>query len=289
MLHSRTASTLLFGSILLVLFLCVATEAQQMVKRTTTKTEKFDFGVGGTVSISGAPAGSIRITGNSRNEIEVSAEIEIQAVTEADATRLAAVTTFITDESTGRAGIITVGTNNKLGDKKLWRKFPKELIGLPYRIDYTISVPRYCDLQVDGGKGDITIAGVEGMIRVNSTASASMISLVGGGFIGTFGSGTVDVTMPDRSWRGNSIDIQLGSGTMSVHLPFNLSAELDAAILRSGKIENLITGMKQRDRNAPFTERSIIARAGSGGVAMKFTVGDGTLRLVPLSSPEKGR
>lgn len=263
---------------------CFSANGQQMVKRTTSKVDKFDFGAGGTVSIAGAPIGSIRVTGSSKNEVEVSAEIEIQAPTETDAARLAAVTTFVTDESLGRTGIVSVGTHNKLGDKKLWRKFPKELMGLPFRIDYIVSVPRYCDLQIDAGKGDITVTGVEGTIRVNSTASDTMLSLVGGGFTGTFGTGTVDITMPDRSWRGNAIDVQLGSGTMTVHLPFNLSAELDARVLRSGKIENTIAGLKPRDRNSQFSDRLVIAKAGSGGVAMKFTIGDGTLRLVPIGS-----
>ena len=56
----------------------------QNVKRTTTKTDRFDFGAGGTVSIIGAPAGSITVVGSSKNEIEITAQIEIQAGSEAD-------------------------------------------------------------------------------------------------------------------------------------------------------------------------------------------------------------
>lgn len=280
----RNAIILLCGSMLLGVSANLSAQAPAMFKRTTTKTDKFDFGAGGSVSIAGAPSGSVRVTGSSKNEIEITAEIEVQAPTEADADKLASVTTFLTDESLGRAAVITTGTHNKLGGKKLWRKFPKVLMGLPFRIDYTISVPRYCDLQIDAGNGDITVAGVEGMIRINSSSGEARVSLVGGGFTGTFGSGSLDITMPDRSWRGNAIDVQLNSGTMTVHLPFNLSAELDATVLRTGMIENTLTGLKERNRNAHFTDRMIAAKAGSGGVSMKFTVGDGTLLLVPLSA-----
>ena len=65
-------------------------------------------------------------------------------------------------------------------------------------------------------------------------------------------------------------------------MPVNLSAELDAAILRKGKIDNQLLNLKPRVRTVRFTEQSIIAKAGSGGVPMKFTVGDGTLRLLQI-------
>jgi hypothetical protein len=273
-------------ALFIALFLsCSPVFAQQLIKRTTTKTDKMDFGAGGTVSVTGAPLGSIRIVGGARNEVSISAEIEMQAATEADLARLAEVTTYVLDEGSGRIGIVSSGTHNKLGDKKLWKKFPKNLMDLPFRIDYTISVPRYCDLQIDGGKGDISVSGVEGTIRTNSLESNSKLDLIGGSLSGTFGSGNVDITMPDRSWRGNAIDVQLTTGVLSVTLPANLSAELDAAILRTGKIENAFTTFKPRVRTVPFTDRSLIAKAGSGGVSMKFTVGDGTIRLIQIGKP----
>ena len=73
--------TLLLAVILAVLCLNAAADSQTLLKRTTTKTDKFDFGAGGTVSIVGAPNGSIRVVGTNRNEIEITAEIEIQAPT----------------------------------------------------------------------------------------------------------------------------------------------------------------------------------------------------------------
>ena len=62
----------------------IGQRAPGLIKRTAYKTDRFDFGVGGTVSISGAPNGSIRVEGWNNNEIEISAEIELNAATEAD-------------------------------------------------------------------------------------------------------------------------------------------------------------------------------------------------------------
>ncbi|MFT3744445.1 MAG: hypothetical protein QM785_09120 [Pyrinomonadaceae bacterium] len=72
---------------------------------------------------------------------------------------------------------------------------------------------------------------------------------------------------------------------MSVKLPSNLSAEIDASILKTGSIENLIPDLKPRDRKIPFTERSIAAKVGVGGAPLKFTVGSGNMKLERLTTP----
>jgi hypothetical protein len=273
------------------LFLCVsfAMAYGQTLKRVVTKTDKLDFGAGGTVAIVGAPTGSIRVESAERNEIEIDAEITLEAQNEADLSALESVTTFVMDESLGRVAISSVGANDTRYLKRIAKKFPRRLVGLPFQIDYVIKVPRYCDLQIDGGKGDISISGVEGAIRLTSQESNTKIDLVGGALNATIGKGKVSVTIPNRSWRGSGIDIALANGEMDVYFPVNVSAELDASILRTGKIENSLLDLKPRIRTVKFTDTSISARSGNGGVPMKFTVGDGTLRLLTLGKERTAR
>src|SRR5260221_9791673 len=76
----------------------VLAQTPSMLKRTTAKTDRFPFGAGGTVAIVGAPSGSIHVEGWSNNEVEITAEIELQAATEADLSKLAEVTGFTTEE-----------------------------------------------------------------------------------------------------------------------------------------------------------------------------------------------
>lgn len=274
--------SIFFGVFLSVFASSVFTQTPTLVKRTIYKTDKFDFGVGGTLSVAGAPNGSIRVEGWSRNEIEISAEIEINAQTEADLNELAKVTGFMLEESMGRTGIMSVGTHDKAYLKRVSKKFPKTLIGLPFKIDYVIKVPRYCDLQIDGGKGDLYIAGVEGTMKINYLDSNATLNLVGGGVFATFGGGTVAVSVPTRSWRGRFADIQLATGTMNVSLPPSLNADLDATILRTGKIDNTYADLKPKTRKDTFTDKLIAAKSGTGGIPMKFTVGDGTLNIFQL-------
>lgn len=259
--------------------------SQDMIKRKVTKTDRFDFGAGGTVAIVGAPKGSIKISPSAKNEIEITAEIELQAANEADLARLAEVTGFITDESAIRTGIVSFGTHNKLGDKKLWKKFPKHLLALPFRIDYTVTVPRYCDLEIDGGTGDLSVMGVEGSIRVNFVETDAKVEVISGASTLVFNRGKAEVAFGTRGWRNRTADVQMANGDLTVHLPSTASAQLDAVILRTGKIENSFRDLKPRDRKVPFTDRSIAAKAGVGGAPLKFTVGDGTLILKPLVLP----
>ena len=77
----------------------------------------------------------------------------------------------------------------------------------------------------------------------------------------------------------------MASGELSVELPAGLNAEFDATILRTGKIENGFTGFKPRTRHGEFTDRSIAAKSGTGVTPLKFTVGDGILKILEANRP----
>jgi len=280
----KKQNALLLALLVAAFSITALSQPKPLLKRTTYKTDKLDFGVGGTLAVTGAPVGSIRIEGWKNREIEISAEIEVNANNEADLALLGQITTFLLDESLGRVAIASVGTHDRSLVKKLGKKFPKQLLGLPFRIDYVIKVPQYCDLNIDGGHGDLSISGVEGMHKINYLDTNAKLDLKGGGVQAIFGKGTVDVTVPTPSWRGRFADVQLARGEMNIHLPDGMNAEFDATILRTGKIENGYSGFKPRVRTAEFTEKSIVAKSGVGGAALKFTVGDGTLKISSLES-----
>lgn len=263
----------------------VFTQTPQLLKRTTTKTDKLDFASGGTVAIIGAPVGSIRVKGSNKNELEITAEIEVQATNEADLALLTNVTGFVVDERLGRASIITIGTHNKLADKKLWKKFPQKLAALPFRIDYTVSVPLYSNLEIDGGKGDLSISNIEGAIKINFVETRAKIES-NGDLDAIIGNGIVEILFGTRAWRSRPASVQMATGELNIQLPFNASAEIDATILKNGVIENTFAGLTPRNRKLPFTTRVVAAKAGVGGPQLRFTVGDGNIKIVPPAKRE---
>lgn len=266
----------------LALFLCAAAAiAQPTVKRTITKSDRFDFGAGGTIAITGAPSGSITITGGQTNEVEIVAKIELAANSQSDLDKLAEITGFFADEGLSRTVISTYGMHTKQLLKRARKKIPKGLAGVAYRIDYTIRVPRYCDLEIDAGAGDLSVTGVEGSLFANLIESNASVELASGTASLTVGKGNADISLAARGWRGRSVTVSVGSGDITLHLPKTLSADIDATVLRTGVIRNDLSSLKPRDRRAPFTEKIISAKSGVGGPPFKLTVGDGSIKLLP--------
>lgn len=278
MKNQKIHNALIFGLLVFSLTMISFAQTKPFIKRTTYKSEKIEFGAGGTISIVGAPIGSIAIEGWQKNEVEISAEIEMQAETEADLAELAKVNGFVVDDSNNHLRIISVGAHDKRYVRQVAKNFPKKLIGMPYRIDFRVKVPIYCDLTVDGGKGDLNLSDVEGAIIIKYLESNAKLKLTGGAVSATFGSGAVDVTIATPSWRGRSAEIQIASGSMNVGLPPNLNAEVNASVLRAGKIENLYEFLKPRVRTK-FSEKAMLGKAGGGGATLIFTVGDGNLKI----------
>lgn len=258
---------------------------EPLLMRTTTRREARRFGYGGTVTIIGAPQGSITIEGWSKNEVEVIADIELRANTEQELNALAAVNGFVFSEDFNHLHVLTTGTHDKVYMKRVAPKFPKALLGLPWKIDYRIRVPSVTDVELNAGRGPLKLSAIVGGIRISATETDAHFTLTGGVVTATIGAGTILVTIPMRSWRGGGADIRLASGQLTVELPVGFNGDIDADVLRVGRIEESFGGLEQRA--APgLTERIIKARAGAGGAFFKFVVGDGNVVLKKISNSQ---
>jgi hypothetical protein len=249
-----------------------------ILTRTTTRHEVRRFAYGSSLTIVGAPAGSITIEGWPKSEVEITADVELRADTEADLALLSTINSFAVDEDINHLRIFTTGTHDKVFMRRVAKKFPKNLLNLPWKIDFHIRVPSNCDLEVDAGRGKISLSGVEGAISIKAVETDANLTFTGGAANITIGEGTVDVTMGMRSWRGAGALIQLAKGDLTVELPAGFNAEINADVLLSGQIENSYIPLVPLERTS-FTTRSIRGRAGAGGAALSFKVGEGTLRI----------
>jgi hypothetical protein len=243
--------------------------------RTTMRHDLRRLPYGSTLTIVGPPTGSITIEGWPRSEVEISAEIELRANTEADLDLLAAVNTFVIDEDANHVRVLSTGTHDKAFMRTVAKKFPKTLLGLPWKIDFRIRVPFACDLDINAGSGPINISGLEGNIQLSAAQSAASLNLIGGTVSATIGMGNVKLAIPAKSWRGVGALLRLASGDITVELPPGFSGDFDAEILRSGKIDASYEELGSTSRGVG--PRTLSARAGAGGAAFKLTVGDGTI------------
>lgn len=249
-----------------------------LLRRTIIRREAGRLGYGGTVTLVGAPEGSITIEGWSRSEVELTAEIELHAETEEDLNLLAVVNGFVFDEGPTQLRIMSAGTHDKAYMRRVARGFPKRLLGLPWKVDYRIRVPALIDLDINAGRGPITLTGVEGALTLTATESVARLTLTGGVVNATLGAGDLEVKIPVRSWRGIGADIRLAAGDLTVELPPGFNGDIDANILRVGKIVDDYGDLQARHRSG-ITPQVVRARAGAGGASFKFTVADGTITI----------
>ena len=273
---TRFRVLLLFAILLIVVTPVVAQDA--LLTRTTTRRETRRFSYGGTVTLIGAPRGSVTVEGWARNEVQIIADIEIKAPSEADLDQLAAVNGFIFDEDLNHLRVLTTGTHDRAFMKRAAKNFPKKLLNLPWKIDYRLRVPVNTDLEVNAGHGAVKLSGVEGSLRVTATEGETALTLSGGTVSTTVTAGVITLSIPVRSWRGSGADLRIASGTINVELPAGFSGDIDADVLRTGKIVSSYEGLESREKPG-ITERAVRARAGVGGAYFKFTVGDGVVNI----------
>jgi hypothetical protein len=253
-----------------------------LIKRTATFHETRRLGFGGTLTIIGAPKGSIKVEGWQRNEVEFSADVEWQAESEADLDLIAPVNNFAFDDDGDHIRVLTTGTYDREFMKRVAKNFPKRLLNLPWKADYRLRVPVSTDVEIDAGHGPVTLSGIEGALRINATESETSLTLTGGNVSVTIAAGNVNLLIPVRSWRGSGVEVRIASGVLNVEIPAGFNGDIDADVLRMGKIAYDYEGLETREKPG-ITERTIRARAGSGGAFFKFTVGDGLIGIKKMS------
>lgn len=259
------------------------TPAPPLLKRTSTRHEVRRLGYGGTFTLYGAPVGSVTIEAWPRNEVDVTAEIELTANTEEELARLAAVNNFSLDADGSHLTLLTTGTHDRKFMKRAAKDFPKELLTQPWQIDYRIRVPAMIDLEIYAGRGALTITNVDGAISLNAGESHAAFTLGGGDFVSTIAGGSVIMRVPARGWRGRGASMRLARGELTIELPANFSGDIDATVLRAGRIDNNHPAIVARE-GVESTERQLRARAGAGGATLSFEVGDGVIRITTAKS-----
>ena len=250
--------------------------------RTASHREVRRFGYGGTLTIYGAPQGAITVEAWPQSEVEITAEIELRADTEEELAQLARVNNFLLDQDANHIRLITTGTHDRQFIRRVAKDFPKKLLALPWKIDYRIRVPVAIDLEINAGRGALTVAGVEGAVRASATESDATLALAGGSLTVMVERGSVHLHVTSRSWRGRGTELRLAQGDMTLTLPANFSADIDAQVLHAGRIETSYPALTPRE-GASSTTQFLQARAGAGGALLSFTVGTGTLRITQAS------
>ena len=140
-------------------------------------------------------------------------------------------------------------------------------------------MPLSTDLEVNTGRGPISIASVEGNIQLSAAESEVNLSLAGGTLSVTIAVGKVNLSIPMRSWRGSGAELRVAAGELTIELPAGFNGDINADILRSGHIEDSYGALEERKTRGVNGPNQMRVTAGAGGAFFQFTVGDGTIYI----------
>ena len=212
----------------------------------------------GPLSVDAGQNGGVSIEGWDRNEIRVRAIVQTSARDAADARSL--------------AGQVQV----QAGGGRVYATGPESLRRQSWSVSYRINVPRRNDLDLHASNGGITVVGVIGNVRFDTTNGGVRLQDVGGRVNGETRNGGLNVTLSGSRWEGEGLDVQTSNGGVNLLIPDGYNAELETRTVNGGlRIDFPITVQGELTGN-----RGLSTTLGSGGplVRVRTTNGGVTIR-----------
>jgi hypothetical protein len=143
-----------------------------------------------------------------------------------------------------------------------------------WSVSYEVFVPQTTDLDLKAHNGGLNISDVRGQIHFDVTNGGVRLRHVGGDVAGATVNGGVQVELAGAMWDGRQLDVSTRNGGVTVTMPSNYSAHIQAE-----------TGMGGIQSDFPVTvtgnvrPRRLDFNVGSGGGLIKVTTGNGQVRF----------
>jgi hypothetical protein len=170
----------------------------------------------GPLTVEAGPNGGIRVEAWDQGDILVRAVVNANAEDEAAAKQLASGVQV-------QAGGGRVSSTGPDTTRREW-----------WSVSYRISVPRQTDLDLRARNGGITIAGVSGNIRFDTTNGGVRLSDLAGSVRGETRNGGLTVQLAGTGWDGEGIDVETSNGGVTLSIPDNYNAQLETRTVNGG-------------------------------------------------------
>ena len=211
---------------------------------------------GGTITVDPGENGGVRFTGWDRDSIAVTAKVQTQAETDADARDLAQQVRIETSGGTIRA----------------------EGPGFRHRASWSVSfdvmLPRRSDLEAETENGPISVADVKGRMELRAHNGPLRLEAVGGDVHARTVNGPLVVTLEGERWDGTGLDSETENGPVVLTLPPGYSAHLETGTVNGPM--NLDIPITVQGR---FNFRRIETDIGSGGPRVRAVTTNGPVTV----------
>lgn len=252
--------------------------------REYVREQKMRFEYGRALKVTSPPVGNVTIVGGKRSELGVQAKIRVEGASAEDIAALAERIGFQLDARDAGLHLVSLGPAVKSLSRKERRAvadgLASPLLRLPYRIDYTLSVPEYTDLEISVFDGDLTLSGVYGGIVFAVQRGRVLLNGVAGTVVGRLATGNARVELNGRSWRGSGLDLRVGVGDILLSVPRGFAAEVALAASTPLDIRYPLDRGPETPPEAPYGLQTR-GRFGVGGAELQLATARGTIRVEP--------
>jgi DUF4097 and DUF4098 domain-containing protein YvlB len=210
----------------------------------------------GSLTVDASPNGGVTVKGGARGDVMVRARVEAWADNESAAALLASQV-FI-DTSGGQVRATGPESANNSG----------------WSVSYEILVPQNMDLNLKSHNGGLTISDVRGQIRFDVTNGGVRLRRVAGDVAGATVNGGIQVDLAGATWDGRQLDLRTNNGGVTVAMPTQYSAHIQAETGMGGIQSDFPVGLDGNTR-----PRRLDYQMGGGGGLIHIVTGNGSVRL----------
>ena len=212
---------------------------------------------GRALAIDGRQNGSIRVQGWDGDSVRVTARLQANGRSDAEATALLHDVRVTADGRTVRSE----GPSGFGGYRTDWSA------------SYVVWVPRRFDLTLDANNGSLGVAGVTGKLDLRTTNGSVALSDVGGEVHARTQNGSLNVELAGKGWDGAGLDAETQNGSVRLMVPEQYAAQLETGTV-NGRINTDI----------PITVQGRISRQLSvplngGGRTVRAMTTNGSVRI----------
>jgi len=242
---------------------------------TRERVEKsYPFRPGGTVTLENQN-GRVSVRAGAKPEVRVEAEKRVRAQNRRKAEELLSEVKIRIRASEDRIEILTNVPPGSEGEWSLW----DWIFGDNRRhveVDYQITVPDSCRVDMETSNGSIDIDGVRGVVRARSTNGAMELTDVSGRIEVETTNGAIRTELA-RTGGDQRVDLETTNGSITIALPRDIRATVEASTT-NGSIHSdfpiEVQGPSRRERT-----RATVHINGGGGL-MELRTTNGGIRIV---------